>query len=150
MTRIAQCHCGKVKLTCEGEPNPVIMCSCQLCQRRTGSPVHIGAWFETEHVTIEGKTTEFTRTSGDRGMKATFNFCPVCGTSIWWGHPLTDGPFAGKIGIAGGCFADSNFPPPTIAIYDKRRHPWIPVPDGIPCFTDVPSLEDMPKVFGGD
>ena len=56
MTRVAECHCGQVKLTCEGEPHPVLMCSCQLCQRRTGSPVHIGAWFDMDSVTFEGVT----------------------------------------------------------------------------------------------
>ncbi len=146
MTRIAQCHCGQVTLTCEGDPNPVVMCSCQLCQRRTGAPVHIGAWFDMEKVTFEGETKEFTRTTGDQGMAATFNFCPECGTSVWWGGQ-SEGMLANRVGIASGCFADPDFPPPTIAIYDKRRHPWIPTPEGIPCFTDVPNPEEFGKLL---
>ena len=54
----------------------------------------------------------------------------------------------GNVGIAGGCFADPNFPPPTVAVYDKRRHPWISTPEGIPCFAEVPRAEDMTEVFG--
>jgi hypothetical protein len=142
MTRVAECHCGQVKLTCEGEPYPVILCNCQLCQRRTGSPIHIGAWFDKENVTFEGETKEFTRTSGDRGMPITFNFCPICGTSIWW-----EGLSAEKVGIAGGCFADPDFPPPTISVYDKRRHPWIRVPDGVPCFMEIPPSEELQKLL---
>jgi len=141
MTRVAQCHCGQVKITCQGEPDPVIMCSCELCQRRTGSPIHIGAWFLVEDVKIEGKTKEFTRTSGDAGMPVTFNFCPNCGTSIWWGN--VSEALTGRIGIAGGCFADSEFPPPTVAIYEKRRHPWIALPDGIPCSMEMPAMENV-------
>ena len=136
MTRVAQCHCGQVKIACAGEPNPVIMCSCQLCQRRTGSPIHIGAWFPIEDVRIEGETKEFTRTTGDQGMEVTFNFCPNCGTSIWWRG--VSRALAGRIGIAGGCFADPDFPPPSVAIYDKRRHPWINTPEGVPCFMEMP------------
>ena len=147
MTRIAKCHCGAVTLTCEGDPDPVIMCSCELCQRRTGSPLHIGAWFAADQVTFDGTTTEFTRTSGDMGMEITFNFCPVCGTSVWWAGSA-GGPFAGKVGIAGGCFADSGFPPPTVAIYDKHRHPWIHTPEGTPCFAEVPSPQDIAEAFG--
>ena len=142
MTRVAQCHCGQVRLSCEGEPDPILMCSCELCQRRTGSPVHIGAWFLIEDVTIEGETKQFTRTTGDRGTEATFNFCPVCGTSVWWGG-RTAGFLAGRIGIAGGCFADSNFPPPTHAFYDKRRHPWITPPAETQCFLEYPTPEVM-------
>ncbi|HSG90629.1 MAG TPA: GFA family protein [Pseudomonadales bacterium] len=142
MTRIAQCHCGQVRLTCEGEPDPVLMCSCELCQRRTGSPIHIGAWFRIEDVRLEGETKAFTRTSGDMGREATFNFCPVCGTSVWWGG-RSEGFLAGRIGIAGGCFADADFPPPTHAFYDKRRHPWVAVPAGIPCYLEGPPPEDM-------
>jgi hypothetical protein len=117
------------------------MCSCELCQRRTGSPIHIGAWFLVEDVKIEGETKEFTRTSGDAGMPVTFNFCPNCGTSIWWGN--VSEALTGRIGIAGGCFADSEFPPPTVAIYEKRRHPWIALPDGIPCSMEMPAMENV-------
>jgi hypothetical protein len=146
MTRVAQCHCGQVKITCKGEPRPVVMCSCQLCQRRTGSLIHIGAWFAAEDVQIDGETKAFTRTTGDLGIEATFNFCPNCGTSIWWpGHPA--GLLAGRIGVAGGCFADPEFPLPTVAIYDKRRHPWVPAPEGTPCFMDMPPIEEIGNLF---
>ena len=29
------------------------------------------------------------------------------------------------IGVAVGCFADPEFPAPTVAIYDALRHPWV-------------------------
>ena len=142
MARIAQCHCGVVNLTCEGEPDPVIMCTCELCQRRTGAPIHIGAWFDADKVKIEGETKVFTRTSGDAGRLVTFNFCPECGTSIWW-PGLEGGPLEGRIGVAGGCFADADFPAPTIAIYDKHRQPWISKPKDIPCFEESFSVSDL-------
>jgi hypothetical protein len=147
MIRIAKCHCGEVQLTCKGEPYPVLMCSCELCQRRTGAPVHIGAWFAIEDVKIEGTTTAFTRTTGDMGSDATFNFCPKCGTSIWWGG-RKQGFLAGKIGIAGGCFADRDFPPPTHACYEKRRHSWIKAPEGTQSFEGMPTDDVMAEFMG--
>ena len=131
MTRIAQCHCGQVKITCEGEPDPVVMCSCRLCQRRTGAPFSIGAWFPAENVRIEGETKPFAR-AGDSGLEAGCNFCPNCGTSIWWKG------FPGKIGVAGGCFGDPDLPPPTIAVYEQFRHPWVHVPDGVKRYEAMP------------
>ena len=136
MTRVAQCHCGQVRLTVEGEPSPVILCHCTLCQRRTGSLIHIGAWFEKEDITFEGETRTYTRTNGDLGMEATTHFCPVCGTSVWWPAPI-GAPLEGKIGIAGGCFADPGFPAPDISMYEKHRHPWITVPETAKCYREA-------------
>lgn len=139
MTRIAQCHCGRVRISCEGEPDPVVMCSCRLCQRRTGAPFQIGAWFPVEDVRIEGETRPFTNTR-DSGNEGTVNFCPNCGTSIWW-----EG-FAGKIGVAGGCFADPDFPNPTVSVYERTRHPWINVPDGVERYETMPPVEGSQAV----
>lgn len=134
MTRVAQCHCGQLQLSCEGEPYPVVACHCQLCQRRTGSLFHIAAWYEKHRVVFEGRASQFTRDNGDAGLEMTFNFCPDCGTSVWWQSPRSEGPTAGKIGVAAGCFADCDFPPPTVSIYEKHKHSWIDAPEGTPCF----------------
>ena len=134
-THVARCHCGQVTVTCSGDPYPVFMCNCTLCQRRTGSPIHIGAWWPMADVTIEGETREFTRTTGEQGMAATFNFCPACGTSIWWGGQTEgDGPLVGYYGIAGGCFADPDFPIPTHSLYERSKHRWVDSPEETVCF----------------
>ena len=31
--------------------------------------------------------------------------------------------------VAVGAFADPKFPPPTVAVYEARRHPWTVMPD---------------------
>lgn len=139
MERIAHWHCGQVRLTCEGDPTIVIACHCQLCQRRTGSVIYVADWYERERVTFEGETNSFTRTTGDKGIPATFNFCPECGTSVWWSGQAG----ANRIGIGVGCFADPCFPPPNFSVYDKRRHPWVATPDGIPCYSELPDEAAM-------
>ena len=126
--RIASCHCGEVRITCLGEPDPVVICHCELCQRRTGSLFHIAVWFEQSSVTITGTTKAYTRTNGDAGLPFTFNFCTACGTSIWWLPARSDGPLKNKIGVAGGCFADHDLPKPTVSIYEKHMHSWITPP----------------------
>ena len=78
MNRIAQCHCGQVRLTCEGDPE----------------------------VVLAGST---------------------------------------RIGIGVGCFADPEFPPPNFSVYEKRRHAWVSLPDGIPRFSDLPDPATMKK-----
>ena len=136
MTRVARCHCGQVTIACEGEPDPVVMCSCRLCQRRTGAPFQIGAWFRAEDVTITGETKAFAR-AGESGLPSAVNLCPRCGTSIWWeGLP-------GRIGVAGGCFADPDFPQPTISVYERTKHRWVQTPDGVPRFKAMPSPDEL-------
>ena len=50
MTYFAKCHCGAVEVKCDCEPDPVIICHCKLCRRRTGSLFQVAAWFNSESV----------------------------------------------------------------------------------------------------
>ncbi|HEY3779427.1 MAG TPA: GFA family protein [Rhizomicrobium sp.] len=95
------------------------MCHCLECQKRTGSVFGTQARFPRERVTIEGRANRWTRL-GDSGQSGTFNFCPVCASTVYWesaGAP-------GFISVAVGAFADPGFPPPRVSVYEARRHPW--------------------------
>ena len=79
----------------------------------------VQARFPREAVTIEGRASQWTRT-GDSGGSATFNFCPVCGSTVsWQAAQMPD-----FVAIAVGAFADPNFPPPSVSVYEERLHPW--------------------------
>ena len=68
---------------------------------------------------------------GDAGLPFTFNYCANCGTTVWWSAADPDGPLRDKIAVAGGCFASSGFPSPTLSIYEKHKEPWLHLPAGI-------------------
>jgi hypothetical protein len=129
LSRTATCHCGNLNLSCKGEPSLVAMCHCEACQRRTGSAFSLGAWFEQENVSIEGKASVFART-GDEGLRLDYHFCPDCGSNVYW---MAASSMGERIGVAAGTFADPSFPQPTLSCYDKRRHPWVTGPENIPC-----------------
>lgn len=117
--RAASCSCGQLRLTCEGEPVRISICHCLECQKRTGSVFAVQARFARGDVTINGQSTEWTR-AGDSGQSATFHFCPRCGSTVYWylqGMP-------DFVAVAVGAFADPNFPPPHISVYEDRQHPW--------------------------
>ncbi len=119
-TREARCSCGHLRLTCEGEPVRISICHCLDCQRRTGSVFGAQARFPRGQVTrIEGQASVFTRVA-DSGNTVTFHFCPTCGTTLYW--ELTQMPDV--IAVAIGAFADPGFPPPRVAVYEDRQHPW--------------------------
>jgi hypothetical protein len=125
-TRHAACSCGQLSLVAEGEPVRISMCHCLACQRRTGSAFGAQARFPAERVRIEGRHTDYTRASDD-GLAHTFSFCPACGATVFWRD--VDGP--DLVAVPLGAFADPSFPPPTVSVYDSRRHPWLVLPDSV-------------------
>jgi hypothetical protein len=125
-SRRAQCSCGQLTVTCEGDPVRVSICHCLDCQRRTGSPFAQQARWAAENVKVEGTSSDFVRV-GDSGMTATFRFCPSCGSTVF--YEIDKMP--GVIAVPVGAFADPSFPTPTYSVYEARKHRWVHVPDDI-------------------
>jgi hypothetical protein len=120
-SRRAACSCGELEIVCEGEPVRISMCHCLECQRRTGSVFGNQAWFSRQQITaITGNSTQFTRKS-DAGRWVTFQFCPNCGSTVYWEAEA----FPGHIAVAVGSFADSTFPPPTASGWEAKQHRWV-------------------------
>jgi hypothetical protein len=107
----------------EGEPIRVSVCHCLACQRRTGSAFSAQARFPLEAVTIAGESREFERIS-DEGEGRRFNFCPRCGATVYY---QTDPEL---IAIPLGAFAGLDFPPPTVSVWEERKHAWVNSPPG--------------------
>lgn len=131
-TRTASCSCGQLSITVEGEPRGVGVCHCLACQSRTGSAFAYLASFR-EPYQVRGQATEYVR-AGDAGAAFRFRFCPTCGTTLY--H--TEEGVEGGISIAVGAFADPDFPPPSVSVYDCRRHAWVTLPEGITVFPKDP------------
>jgi hypothetical protein len=117
--RVATCSCGQLRLACKGEPVRISICHCLECQKRTGSVFAAQARFPRERVRIEGRSAQWMR-GGDSGAGATFNSCPTCASTVYW-EP-TGAP--DLLYVAVGAFADPGFPPPSVSVYEERRHPW--------------------------
>lgn len=124
--RTAECSCGRLKVTCEGDPVRVSICHCLACQRRTGSPFGQQARWPIDKVTVEGIATSFVRV-GDSGMTITFRFCPTCGATVY--YDIAELP--GFVAVPVGAFADPTFPAPTFSVYEDRKHVWVKVPEDI-------------------
>jgi hypothetical protein len=77
------------------------------------------ARYPREAVTTEGDAVHWSR-RGDSGGSATFSFCPVCGSTVYWTPDFAPG----SIIVAVGAFADPTFPPPHVSVYEERRHFW--------------------------
>jgi len=132
MTRLARCCCGSLHVETSGEPAAVVACHCEECQRRTGSPFGVGAYFEKEKVRIEGPSKVYVR-DGQEGRKLRMHFCPTCGTNLFWELDLRPD----YIGVAVGAFVDPTFPAPTRSVWEESRHRWVSFGHEIEQFTQA-------------
>ena len=132
-THTAQCACGGVSATTEVDPEFVVLCSCTQCQRRTGSPFGVGAYYRREAVSLSGATRTFVRKVEDTDRTVTNHFCPECGGTVYWTLDLRPA----HIGIATGHFADPEFAAPSRAVWTQHKHDWVALPPDIPAFAQA-------------
>lgn len=125
------CSCGQLRLTTTGDPVRLSICHCLECQKRTGSVFAAQARFRRADVTMAGRSTLWSRV-GDSGGTATFNFCPDCGSTVWW-EPAE---MPDHVLVATGAFADPAFPPPTVSVYESRMHGWVMAAGELPLVHD--------------
>jgi hypothetical protein len=126
-TRHAACSCGQLHLTIEGESVRISTCHCLACQRRTGAVFSNQASFRREQFTFTGKATTWNRTAESASV-VTFNFCPTCGSTVYWESES----FPGRVIVAIGNFADPSFPAPIVSVWEQSRHPWVSLPPDTP------------------
>jgi hypothetical protein len=128
--RTSSCSCGKLSVSYEGpDPERITMCHCNSCQLRTGTMFSVQARFPRNKVKIEGESTKWTFPSKsgkqveypscDSGG-ATYHFCPVCGSTVYW--DITTAP--DFVGLAIGNLTDPTFPPPKISGFEDYGHSW--------------------------
>jgi hypothetical protein len=74
---------------------------------------------------VTGRCNEYVRT-GDEGSRFRFRFCPHCGATVYYTREGAEE----LIVVPVGAFADPAFPPPTVSVYEFRKHSWVQVPAG--------------------
>ena len=131
----ARCACGQLTVTAVGDPDVVVACNCEKCQRRTGSPFGVGAYYRRDRITaIEGRSSPFER-AAESGRRLINQFCPDCGTSVYWTLEMRPEHY----GIAVGCFTDPAFVRPARVVWAQHKHVWVEFPDGTPLFEKAAS-----------
>ncbi len=118
-TRTATCRCGALRAICEGEPVRVSVCHCLDCQKRSGSAFAAQARWPDDQVTVTGDYAVWERVA-DSGHRATYRFCPTCGSTVAY---VIEG-WPGVTAIPLGAFADPDFPAPAFSVYEHRKHDW--------------------------
>ncbi|WP_321814020.1 MULTISPECIES: GFA family protein [unclassified Paraburkholderia] len=119
----AKCQCGQLSAALTGASTTVIACHCSACQRRTGSPFGVLAYYPSESVEITGTATRYERPTPTGGIFETF-FCPVCGSTVYaraWKNPAL-------IGIAVGAICDPSYSAPMWSVWEEGKYYWVEIP----------------------
>ena len=128
----ARCNCGAITLSLPEEPSRIVVaCHCIDCQRRTGAPFGVGAYYPAEVVTISGTPKEFTHAAASGGEMHNY-FCPQCGSTVYW--KVTGLP--SMIGVAVGAMANPKYPAPVISIFEQSKHDWVQIEGAVKHFRE--------------
>lgn len=127
---VASCSCEQLQVTLLGDPDMVVACNCTRCQKRSGSPFGVGAYYRRDRVrSVEGQSKDFDRVT-DSGRGLSTKFCPDCGTSVYWSLDMRPDHY----GIAIGCITDPAITRPARVVWAQSKHDWIEFPEDMPVF----------------
>ncbi len=127
------CLCGALRWEAEGEPLYAGLCFCADCRKASGSGFVGFMGFPSASIRFSGPTRQF-RSKAFRGGEAVRNFCPECGGLV----------FGGVVGesqshtVYAGSLDDPALFKPQMAIFDRDRPAWAPVPPGLTVFETMP------------
>ena len=123
------CQCGTVRYRVEGTPLGLAICHCSGCQRQSGSAFGMSLAVPPDAFRLlSGELKTFT-TPCDSGRTKECAFCPACGTRI---HHRGEA----DLSIKAGTLDDTSALRPDAHYWTDRKQSWVPIPDGVPCFSD--------------
>jgi hypothetical protein len=124
LTLDAKCQCGQLSVNLPGPSSSVVACHCSYCQRRSGSPFGVLAYYSEDCGIITGNATCFERPTETGGTFEAF-FCPICGSNVY----ARAGKHPALIGIAVGAICDPTYPAPVRSVWEEGKHDWVVIPE---------------------
>ncbi len=136
------CLCGDIRYTVQGDPDIVVVCHCEWCQRRTGSAFAMIPKWERTNFSLTSGTLKTYRSVNDSDRWLDLQFCEKCGTNIGF----TQERRATAQAIDGGTLDD-----PSILnrhkhdfryIFTRSHQDWTEIPKGEAIY-EGPLSEDV-------
>ena len=125
----AECQCGQLSVELPGPTPVVVACHCIACQRRSGSPFGVIAYYPADQITIKGNSRHFERPTDEGNIFGAF-FCPTCGSTVY----AQSGKHPTMIGVPVGAIGDPEYPAPVRSVWEQSMHRWVMVPGEIQHF----------------
>jgi hypothetical protein len=116
----ASCSCGAVTVAVKGPVYAMFMCSCEDCQKATGTGHSTAALCNPDDVTITGEVQTFIRPAAS-GASFTRSFCPICGTGVAGRSSRAPRAILLPVGLFG---ADTGWFDPSQLIFSRSHRDW--------------------------
>jgi hypothetical protein len=130
------CLCGALRYEAAGQPTGMGFCFCTDCRKASGSGFIPFINFRAEAVSFSGASLQF-RSLSIRGTESVRNSCPICGGLVFGGEVGKDDAHT----IYAGSLDDASLFAPRIAIFNRDRPAWLPLPEGLFVFETMPGLD---------
>ena len=125
----APCACGAVTVQFSGKVLSMFMCSCEDCQRATGTGHSAIVLARQESVTVSGETRSFARLANS-GATLTRTFCPNCGTPLHAQSSRAADVIMLPVGLFGAAAAP--WYKPNQLIFARSHRDWDLIDDALP------------------
>lgn len=104
--KIGRCLCGEIEFGVKGQPNDILNCHCNFCQRATGSAYLVETMFDREKFRLlRGAPQVYDHISEGSGKVIHIHFCGTCGTKT---H-MTFDRFPASVGVFSGTFDEKDW-----------------------------------------
>jgi hypothetical protein len=128
LTLTSQCACGAVSISVNGPAYVMLLCSCEDCQKSTGTG-HSAVFFANAgDVSVTGPVKSFTRPAHS-GAAFTRHFCPDCGTPLYGKSSRAPRFSMLPVGLFG---AQTEWFAPNQLIFARSHRDWDVITEGLP------------------
>ena len=127
------CLCGALRYEAHGEAGAAGYCYCSDCRKASGSGFIPFINFSAQALRFTGEARQFV-SKAYRGGEAVRNSCPICSSLVFGGVIGESESFT----IYAGSLDDPALFQPAIAIFNKSRPSWVPLPPGLKVFETMP------------
>jgi hypothetical protein len=127
------CLCGALRYEARGEPLHAGYCYCADCRKASGSGFIPFMGFSARAIRFTGQPKQFV-SKAFHGGEAVRNSCPVCYSLVFGGVIGETDSFT----IYVGSLDDPSLFHPKVAIFNKSRPHWVPLPPDLKVFEAMP------------
>jgi hypothetical protein len=127
------CLCGALRYEAHGAPTEAGYCYCADCRKASGSGFIPFMNFSAKSVRFTGQPRQFVSPAANGG-EAVRNSCPVCSGLVFGGVVGESDSFT----IYVGSLDDPSLFEPKMAIFNRSRPHWVPLPPGLTVFETMP------------
>jgi hypothetical protein len=119
--RSGHCLCGSISYQFDVQPEIVVLCHCDDCQRHSGSAFSVNVLVARDALEIKGEPKAYHTTGSENGITRDRLFCGDCGTPIFTiMHERPD-----VVIVKAGTLDDRAGLNPSVEVWWRRAQDWL-------------------------